>query len=239
MKLQPLIVAAVGLLLAATVAAQTVYESKGGGGKVYSDRPMPGGKPVDLKPLNIIEPVQPASPGTPPAPASDRAGKDEAAFQYKRFAIVSPEQNGSVAANNALFEVRLSIDPPLQVARGHAIVLRLDGRPVSGRQTTTEIVLPGEVLGDAMLAGTQQHVVEASVVDGQNMLVLAASPVSFLTRVVAVQPRPGMYPQPYQQPYQQPVPYLPAKPRPPKPVEEKPVERPATEGARSSSNKDR
>ena len=44
-----------GVMVVSTARAQTVYESNSGKGKVYSDHPLPGSKPVELRPLNVIE----------------------------------------------------------------------------------------------------------------------------------------------------------------------------------------
>lgn len=217
-----------GVLLIGAATAQTVYESKSGQGKVYSDRPVPGGKPVDLKPLNVIE-AMPVAPAAPKAVAEEaKPATTAAAIPYRNLAVVFPEAGGSVAANNATFEVRVSIDPPLQIAKGHAFSLRLDGRPVSGRYTATEMMIPPEFFGEVIPAGAQQHVLEVSVVDAQGGSLLSAAPVSFQTRFVNVLQRPH-------QPG--PVPGgFPHKPQPkpqPKIVPEpSPESRPATETRR-------
>ena len=179
-----------GLLLGWGVPAQTVYESTDGQGKVYSDRPGLGGKPVDLRPLNVID--------TPPAPATvgPQSGAEEAvkpvpaAPAYRRLAVVFPEASGSVGANYATFEVRVSVEPPLQVENGHAFVFRMDGRNVPGRYTSTEMMVPPEFFGDVAPAGVQQHVVQAYVVDGQGNTIISSTPVSFQTRFVNVLQRP-------------------------------------------------
>ena len=44
------------LLGAAAAHAQTVYQSRGANGPVFSDKPQPGAKAIQLKPLNVIEP---------------------------------------------------------------------------------------------------------------------------------------------------------------------------------------
>jgi hypothetical protein len=180
-----------GLIATGGLGAQTVYEAPSGKGKIYSDQPIPGGKPVVLRPLTVIE----SPPVAAPAPAStaaaaDNAKPDSAASAYRSLAVVFPEANGSVAANNATFEVRVSIDPPLQVVRGHAFALRLDGRNVPGRYTATEMMVPPEFFGNVAPAGVQQHVLEASVVDAQGGMLIAAPPVSFQTRFVTVLQRP-------------------------------------------------
>lgn len=199
----------IGLLLAggmvSTARAQTVYESNSGKGKVYSDHPLPGSKPVELRPLNVIEAapagaVQAKTPArnttdSDPSGKSGASGKPEpSAPPYRSLAVVFPEAGGSVAANNATFEVRVSIDPPLRIAQGHAFSLRLDGRTVPGRYTSTEMMIPPEFFGDVAPAGAQQHVVEAAVVDAEGRVIFKASPVGFQTRFVTVLQRPHRLP---------------------------------------------
>ena len=192
---------AVLLLLAGLASAQTVYESKGStGGKVFSDRPVPGSKPVDLKPLNVVEPVPVPLPGAVAAPVPADERRAPAVLRYKSFAITSPEPNGSMSANTATFEVRVAIDPPLQIEKGHAFSLRMDGRNVPVRYTATEMMVPPEFFGDVVPAGAQQHVMEASVVDLEGNVVIAATPVSFQTRFVNVLQRPRLPPRPLPQP---------------------------------------
>lgn len=193
------------LLALGTAGAQTVYESRGGAGKVYSDRPLPGGKPVDLKPLNVVDPVPVPLPAATPQSALPAERKD-VAVAYRSFSVVFPESGGSVAANTGTFEVRVAIDPPLQIARGHAFVLRMDGRDVPGRYTSTEMMIPPEFFGDVIPAGSQQHVIEASVVDLQGGVVIAAVPVGFQTRFVNVLQRPHPMPRPLPPPRPMPRP---------------------------------
>lgn len=201
--------------------AQTVYESTGAGGRVYSDRPMPGGKPVDLKPINVIEAPSARAPSAAPAAVGATDDRPEpATVPYRSFTVVFPESGGSVVANNAVFEVRVSVDPPLQIARGHAFTLRLDGRSVSGRYTATEMIIPPEFFGDMVLTGGQPHVVEAAIVDANGSVVLSAPPVSFQSRFVTVIRQPAVVPKP------RPVPT--STPSPP-PTDDQRVGRPAPE----------
>lgn len=182
--------ALLALTFAAAAPAQTVYETRGATGKVYSDRPLPGSKAVDLKPLTVIEPL----PVEAPAARPQEATASVPGPAYRSLAIVFPEQNGSVAANTGSFEVRVTLDPPLRIASGHAFVLRLDGRNVPGRHTVSEMTVPPEFFGDVVPAGVQAHVVEASVVDLQGAVLIAAEPVSFQTRFVTLLQRPRIVP---------------------------------------------
>jgi Domain of unknown function (DUF4124) len=205
-----------GLLLASGAVAQTVYESKGSKGRVFSDQPMPGGKPVELPPLNIIEAV-PVPPATPKG-VVEEAKPAPALPAYRSLTVVFPEAGGSVAANYATFEVRVSIDPPLLISKGHAFKLRLDGRPVPGRYTATEMMVPPEFFGDVMPAGVQRHVLEVSVVDEQGGTLLTSAAVDFQTRFVNVLQRPHRLAPSYPAPVPKPEP--------------KPEPKPAAKGAR-------
>lgn len=225
-----------GVLLTGSAAAQTVYESKDSKGRVFSDRPSPGSKAVELRPLNVIEPV-------PTAPAASKAAAEEArpgaAPAYRSLSVAFPEAGGSVAVNNATFEVRVSIDPPLQVGKGHAFMLRLDGRTVPGRYTANEMMVPPEFFGDVVPAGAQRHVLEVSVIDAQGASILTAAPVDFQTRFVNVLQRPHPLGTPARSPGSFPNPNLNTMPKPatkpaPKPAapEPAPDSRPAVETRR-------
>ena len=201
----------VSLLAASGLPAQTIYESRDASGtRVFTDRPSAGAKPVELKPLNIVEPVplSPASPAQPDPPPSAAPG-------YRRFGIVFPEADGTVGINMATFEVRVAIDPPLRIADGHAFVFRMNGRNIPGRFTATENMVPPEFFGDTLPAGSQQNVIEASVIDGQGNVVMRAAPVSFQTRFVNRLQRPRQPPGAEAVPL--PVPPVTGGGRPPRP----------------------
>jgi hypothetical protein len=197
-------IAVCSLLLTSVAMAQTVYESSSGQGKVYSDRPTTGSKPVELRPLNVIEPTHVAPASSKKAPPEEPKAAAPV-LAYRSLAVVFPEPGGSVASNTATFEVRVSIDPPLQVGKGHAFILRLDGRTVGIRYTSTEMMVPPEFFGDVIPAGAQRHLLEVSVVDGQGGAVFAATPVDFQTRFVTTLQRPHQ-PRPLPVTPQRPVP---------------------------------
>jgi len=188
MKQRLFILLLCGAACATSAVAQTVYEGKGPAGKVYSDRPLPGGRAVELKPLTVIEPI-PVPPASP-AQSGQMAVRPAVQPAYRSFAIVFPEPDGSVAANTGTFEIRVAIEPPLQIASGHSFALRIDGRSVPGRYTATEMMVPPDFFGDSMPAGAQRHVVEASVIDLSGSTVISAQPVSFQTRFVNALQRP-------------------------------------------------
>ena len=207
-----------GLIVAgATVFAQAVYVTPGTSGPVFSDKPQAGSKEVTLKPLNVIPPVEtaPAAKTAPEAKGS-RAGQEAPAPAYRSLAIVSPENNGSVAGDSSVLEVRLATDPPLSLGEGHAFVVRINGRFVEQRFTTTEFIIPPEFWVDGYVPSNQTMQIDASIVDGAGQVVMRAAPVVFYTRQLSI--RPGIYPG---------LPgYLPPPARPPRPS--RPPHRPKT-----------
>lgn len=182
-----------GLLPAMAMAqAQTIYETRGPNGPVYSNQPSPGAKVLVLPPLNVMEaPPAPAMPSAAPAPAArggtgaageSAPGAAPAAVPYRDFAIVAPEQDGSVVANAGLFDVRLGVDPALQVGAGHAFAVSIDGRVVAQRFTASEFTIPPEFWGDTLPPPNQRHQLDAAIVDRDGRVLMQAAPVLFVLR---------------------------------------------------------
>ncbi|WP_300455805.1 hypothetical protein [Accumulibacter sp.] len=195
-------------LMASAVLAQDVFVTRGSGGSpVYSDQAPPGAKPISLPPLNVIAPT-PVVKGAPPhgQPSGETAGPLPASPAYRSFAIVFPEDGGSVAANSAIFEVRVAVEPPLQLGEGHAILVRVNGRPVGERFTASEFMIPPEFWGDTLPSPNQRYQLDAAVVDRQGTVLARAVPVVFQLRYVGRFHRP-----PHQRPMPIPVP-LPPRP---------------------------
>ncbi len=212
------LVAQTGFLLVvqAVALAQEVFVTRGAGGPVYSDKPQPGSRPVTLPELN----VSPAVPVNKTAVPAVRKTPDEASNRaaavpgYEKFSIVFPENNGSVAANTALFEVRVALEPALQLGEGHAIMVSVNGRPVGQRFTATEFMIPPEFWGDTLPPANQRHQVDAAIVDGNGAVIRRAEPVTFYLRYVEFRHhRPGHRPVPLPMPVE--------KPRPPPVLMEK------------------
>lgn len=176
-------------LLPGVLPAQTVYESKGPNGPVFSNQPSPGAKVLVLPPLNVMEAPPPAPPpsppgasAAPPAPPGTASSPATATAAYRSFAIVAPEDDGSVVANTALFEVRLSVDPALRIGDGHAFAVSVDGRPVVQRFTATEFTIPPEFWGDELPPPNQRHQLAAAIVDRDGRVLKQAAPVVFYLR---------------------------------------------------------
>ncbi len=180
------------LLQSAMPFAQGVYVTPGAKGPVFSDKPQAGAKEMTLQPLNVVAPPE-NRVTTPPAAAgkNDSMKAEVAVPSYRSFAVVSPEDNGSVVANTALFEVRVSVDPPLQLGERHAFVVSINGRPVGQRFTATEFMIPPEFWGDTLPPANQSMQVDASIVDGNGQVLKKAAPVRFFMRYTTILNNPG------------------------------------------------
>jgi hypothetical protein len=200
------------VLFAGTTAfAQTVYETRGANGPVFSDKPQAGAKAIELRPLNVIDnasltggsPAEKAgAPAAQPKSASDKAGKQKLAGEnemiaYRSFSIVFPENDGSVWANTAVFEVRVAVEPPLQLGEGHAFTVSISGKPVGQRFTATEFMIPPEFWGDQPPPPNQRMQLSATLVDRNGVVLKEAAPVQFQLRYATVLQRPhALKPQP-------------------------------------------
>jgi len=183
----------------AALLAQGVYVTKGENGPVFSDKPQAGAREVILQPLNVMTPVKESGVATPsaPGPESNKNRSDAAVPAYRSFSVVSPEDNGSVMANTALFEVRVAVNPPLQLGEGHAFVVSINGRSVGQRFTATEFMVPPEFWGDAMPPANQSTQLDASIVDANGLLLKKAAPVRFYLRYATILNNPqGIVTQP-------------------------------------------
>lgn len=203
------------LLAAPAVLAQDVFVTRGAGGSpVFTDQAPPGAKPISLPPLNVIAPIPVTKGALPPErPPGETAVPSPALPAYRGFAIVFPEDGGSVAANSAIFEVRVAVEPALQLGEGHAIMVSLNGRPVGQRFTASEFMIPPEFWGDTLPPTNQLYQLDATIVDRQGRVLTRASPVTFHVRHVGRVHRPSYY-----RPIPAPVPPPPRPERPTSPV---------------------
>jgi hypothetical protein len=196
-------------------AEQEVFVTRGAGSPVFSDRPQPGAKAVTLPPVNVVEPL-PVSKADASPRSSEEEGRPQAATRaYRSFRIVSPEDNGSVAANSALFDVRVAVEPPLQLGAGHAIEVSVNGQAVGQRFTASEFTIPPEFWGDVLPPANQRQQLDATIVDRHGAVLEQAAPVTFILRHVS-----GGYQRPWHGPGYRPG-YAPGhRPRPtPLPIE--------------------
>jgi hypothetical protein len=159
---------AAALLVPALALAQgTVYESKDKAGPVFSDKPSPGAKPVELPPLNVIQ-----SP--PPAPG---AAAPAAAPAYRKFAIAAPEPQGTIHSNTGAFPIKLAIEPPLR--KGDILRVKLDGTLLAGRYASPDIALTAADWAAAANPDNVEHRLQAAIFDANGKRLVESAPVSF------------------------------------------------------------
>lgn len=185
-----------------TASAQTVYETRGANGPVFSDKPQPGAKAIQLKPLNVIENsvltgnkaaekgAAPTSVGSEKPLGEPSASSNNGAATYRAFAIAFPENDGSVVANGGTFEVRVAPAPALRLGDGHAFAVSINGRPVAQRFTASEFMIPPEFWGDQLPPPNQRAQLAAAIVDRNGAVLKEAAPVQFLLRYTTVLQRP-------------------------------------------------
>jgi hypothetical protein len=196
--------------------AQGVYVTPGEKGPVFSDKPQPGSRELPLKPLNVMNapPPSPVSAKVADKPVSESEKIGVAVSPYRHFSVLSPENDGSVVANTAIFEVRLMLDPPLQLGDGHAFRVSINGRDVGQRFTATEFMIPPEFWGSQIPPANQSMQLDARIVDGNDAVLKKAEAVRFFLRYVTIlNPAGRPLPKPF-------PPIPPARPISPKPKAE-------------------
>jgi hypothetical protein len=129
-------------LAAASVAMATTYvRVEKDGSKTYSDRPLPGGQPVELDPVQTYSAPKTetnssaASTSNSNLPADQRALQGIDDFKYTSCSL-SPANDESFT-NPERVVVSVAIDPA--VRPGDQVNLVVDGRPAG--QYQTELVL--------------------------------------------------------------------------------------------------
>ncbi|HEX6638032.1 MAG TPA: DUF4124 domain-containing protein [Steroidobacteraceae bacterium] len=121
-------------LAVASIACATTYvRVEKDGTKTYSDRPLPGGQPVELESAQTYSAPTPAETPNPNVPAEQRLLSQIDDFRYESCSI-SPE-NDATFTNPLNVPVSATIVPPLRV--GDVAQLTIDGKPAARNATTT------------------------------------------------------------------------------------------------------
>ncbi|MBV6824470.1 DUF4124 domain-containing protein [Pseudomonas sp. PD9R] len=98
------------LLIALPAVAQIYKYTDADGNAAYSDQPPDGvtAQPVELPPLNSVEPQ------APPAPASRTSTSERATSAYEVLELTGLPSTEALRANNGTFTVNVLIKPRLQ-----------------------------------------------------------------------------------------------------------------------------
>jgi len=155
------------LVIALPVAAQIYKYTDANGHTVYSDHSPDGvqAQPVDLPPLNRVEPQAPS------APEPDNREPARNAYDILELAGLPTEE--ALRANNGTFTVNVLIKPRLQAP--HQLRLVLDDEPYGQPSNVPILQLVNVDRGEHRLA--------VQVIDGQT-IVQQSPPVAFTVQRV-------------------------------------------------------
>jgi hypothetical protein len=154
------------LLIALPASAQIYKYTDAGGNTVYSDHAPDGvqAQPVELPPLNSVEPQAPSAPA---APLSDSREPVRSAYEILELGGLPTEE--ALRANNGTFTVNVLIKPRLQAP--HQLRLVMDGEPYGQPSNVPILQLVNVDRGEHRLA--------VQVIDGAS--VIQQSPVVTFT----------------------------------------------------------
>lgn len=145
------------LLIALPAAAQIYKYTDANGNTVYSDHSPDGvqAQPVELPPLNRVEPQ---APNTPPAP--DAEAPEPPRNTYDILGLAGLPSDEALRANNGTFTVNVLIKPRLQAP--HQLRLVLDEEPYGQPSNVPSLQLVNVDRGEHRLA--------VQVIDGQTVI---------------------------------------------------------------------
>ncbi len=162
------------------VAAATVYRWTDAQGVVhYADQPVPGARAVDLPPLKTYQPGE-AKP-TPPVMTGEVRKKPAPPAYYRTLKIIQPQPESTFHDNEGTLTVRVQLEPALDVAAGHKLVIYLDGKDVY-RGTSTQTTLTDLTRG--------AHMLYAEVMSGERKLV-SSDAISFYLQQTSILTSPN------------------------------------------------
>jgi len=138
MKRQTLAVLLGSLCVVSTALATTYVRVEKDGTKTYSDRPIPGGQPVELQPAQTYS--------TPPSTVSSQSGRPREEellrqaenFRYESCAVTPP--NDTTFQNVENVAITVSTNPPLRP--GDVINMTVDGQSAGAPNTMSFTMSP-------------------------------------------------------------------------------------------------
>ncbi|AWY42317.1 DUF4124 domain-containing protein [Pseudomonas putida] len=146
------------LLIALPAAAQIYKYTDADGHTAYSNQPPDGviAQPVDLPPLNSVEPQSPGKP----APAARTGSREQPHGIYEVLELAGLPSTEALRANNGTFTVNVLIKPRLQGP--HLFRLLLDDQPYGQAGNVPALQLVNIDRG--------QHSLAVQVIDGETVI---------------------------------------------------------------------
>ncbi|MCV2223450.1 DUF4124 domain-containing protein [Pseudomonas mercuritolerans] len=158
------------LLIALPAAAQIYKYTDANGNTAYSNQPPDGvqAQPVELPPLNRVEPQAPSAPQSSSAEAPQPPRN-----AYEILELAGLPTDEALRANNGTFTVNVLIKPRLQPP--HQLRLVLDDEPYGQPSNVPVLQLVNIDRGEHRLA--------VQVIDGQTVIQQSSSAVLTVQRV--------------------------------------------------------
>lgn len=158
------------LLIALPAAAQIYKYTDANGNTAYSNQPPDGvqAQPVELPPLNRVEPQ---APSAPQAPTAEQPQPPRNAYEILELAGLPSDE--ALRANNGTFTVNVLIKPRLQPP--HQLRLLLDDQPYGQPSNVPVLQLINIDRGEHRLA--------VQVIDGQTVIQQSPPAVFTVQRV--------------------------------------------------------
>jgi len=158
------------LLIALPAAAQIYKYTDANGNTAYSNQPPDGvqAQPVELPPLNRVEPQ---APSAPQAPTAEQPQPPRNAYEILELAGLPSDE--ALRANNGTFTVNVLIKPRLQSP--HQLRLVLDDEPY-GQPSNVPVLQLVNIDRD-------EHRLAVQVIDGQTVIQQSPPAVFTVQRV--------------------------------------------------------
>ncbi|HET9865240.1 MAG TPA: hypothetical protein VFP37_17495 [Steroidobacteraceae bacterium] len=137
MKRASLVILLGSLLVASASQATTYVRIEKDGSKTYSDRPLPGGHPVEIEPAQTY-----SAPPSAPAVDRSRSPEEQAALDAARFeyACALSPRNDQTFQNPETVTISVQLTPSLRP--GDRVDISLDGTRLDNSANATSVTLP-------------------------------------------------------------------------------------------------
>ncbi|WP_339650200.1 DUF4124 domain-containing protein [Halopseudomonas pelagia] len=119
----PLALGALFALMSIPAAAQIYTWKDANGNTIYSDRPHPDAKTVELRPTNTVQPPPSVQRNDVAAEGSDNG--QAAGGYYRVLKIASPSDDEAIRSNEGTLSLTVNTDPPL--SSGHLLRAVMNG----------------------------------------------------------------------------------------------------------------
>lgn len=170
----PLALGALLTLISASALAQIYTWKDADGNTIYSDRPHPDAKTIELRPTNTVQPPpNPQSSQGDNMSANDSGDQQDSGRSYRSLAIASPTDDETIRSNEGTLSLTVNTDPPL--SSGHLMRVVMDGElreeAVAGNGQATQTLNLSNI-------DRGSHTVAAVVYDARGNVVQSTPPIT-------------------------------------------------------------